>query len=420
MNLSPDQWNLVGANCSEKGQFTTAIHCFRRALALDERRHDIRANLADNLRRNWQFDEALVEIHAACRHGMFDKAQFILGCLYHDMGLPEKALKHFTARLCVTPYAQDCRGQSFLCAGQYAEGFAAREARLEMFKWGSPPLPMWMGEPLEGKTVLIHHEQGYGDSFAYARWLNQMPEGSYMLGMPGPMVDIMTDSFGCPTFNTNAPLPAADYYLPLMSLPHRLGITEISPLGPYICPLGRFDIPRAPDTRLKVGIVWRSKAGHDDANPSVSIHGQQKSIPLELLLPLGDIPGVTLYSLQTDSGDIKKLGADYLIYDLGSKITTFHDLALFMKEMDVIVSVDTAPLHLAGAMGLETIGLLSCRGGWPYPGMDNATPWYDTMTLIRQETPHDWKGVVDRLALHITEMLDCEPEIGVSSPELAV
>ncbi len=406
MNLSADQWNQIGANCSERAKFTGAIHNFRKALQLEPNRHDIRANLVDNLRRNWQFEEAQAELKKATKDGWFDKISFIAGCLYHDMGLTDQALEHFTPRICTTPYARDCRGQSLLHAGRYQEGFAWREARLEMTPWGSPPMPIWKGEPLKGKVVAVHHEQGYGDSLAYVRWLNMMPEGSYVLGMPSAMVTLMRASFDAPVFDTNELLPKADYFLPLMSLPNRLSISEMTAQEPYIRPLGKFAIPVDPDTRLKVGLVWRSKAGHVDTNPSVGIHGLQKSIPLAELLPLADIPGVQLYSLQSDgSADIKSLGADYLIVDLASKATTFNDLALFMQEMDVIVSVDTAPLHLAGGMGLRTIGLLSCRGGWPYPGLGESTLWYPSLTLCRQPTPHDWPSVVHMCAQRLQSFM---------------
>jgi hypothetical protein len=400
MQLTADQWNLIGARCHEKAQFNAAIHNFRKALEIDPNRHDIRANLADNLRRIWEFDEALVELNYACRNGMFDKAQFIFGCTYLDMGLADKALNYFTRKLCTTPYARDCRGQAMLVAGRWKEGFELREARLEMTAWGKPPVPLWMGEPLEGKRVAIHHEQGYGDAIAYARWLNQMPPGSYSLGVPSQFVKLFAASFECPVFNTNEPFPKdVDYYLPIMSLPHRLSVSEMTFDKPYIRPLGKFDCPVDPDTKLKVGLVWRSKSGIiDPTQPNVGIHGMQKSIQLEQLLPLGDIPGVTLYSLQQGGRvEIERLGADYLIYDLASKTMDFNDLALFMQEMDLIVSVDTGPLHLAGAMGLDCIGLLSCRGGWPYPGKGKTTPWYPTMELIWQPTPHDWKGAIDEL-----------------------
>jgi len=399
MQLTVDQWNQVGANCSERAMFQGAVANFRKALNLDPERADIRANLVDNLRRLWEFEEAEAELTRTLKHGMFDKAQFIAGCLYFDMGQSEKALEYLTPKICTTPYGRFVRAQALLHAGRYKEGFAWNEARLEMTPWGNPPMLIWKGEPLGDKVVAIHHEQGYGDSLAYARWINVLPAKNVVLGMPSALVQLMAASFDRPVYDTNEPLPKVDYYLPLMSLPNRLSISEMTIQKPYISPQGRFGCPVAPDTRLKVGLVWRSKAGHQNTDPAVGIHGLQKSIPLEQLLPLSSIPGVQLYSLQTGGDeDIKRLGADYLVTDLASKTSTFHDLALFMKEMDVIVSVDTAPLHLAGAMGLNTIGLLSCRGGWPYPGLGARTEWYQSMQLIRQPNPHDWTSVVNGTA----------------------
>ncbi len=411
MNLTPDQWNKVGADCSERAQFEAAIHCFRRGLQINPRHHQMRTNLADNLRRNWEFDEALVEIQLAMKDGMFPHAQFVLACTYLDMGVPDKALRYFTPQICTTPYGRYCRAQALLAAGRYAEGWAELESRLDRFeKVYESPVPIWKGQPLAGKTVLVHHEEGYGDSLAYTRFINLMPKGSVILGMPSALVPLMQASFpDIPVTHMSGPLPKADYYSPLMSLPHHMGLKTPAVEDAYICPQGRFDIPRTEGTRLKVGLVWRSKAGHADSDASVTLHGRQKSMPLEALLPIGDIPGVQLYSLQVDNGDIAKIGADYLIYDLGAKCVGFHDLALFMQEMDVVVSVDTAPIHLAGAMGKECYALLSCRSGWPYPRMLDETDWYPTMTVLRQSVMGDWKPVVDELCLVLSEVMADAP-----------
>lgn len=297
MNLTVDQWNEIGANCSERAKFQGAVANFRKALLLEPRRHDIRANLVDNLRRLWEFEEAEAELDKATVDGMFDKAQFIAGCLYFDMGQPEKALEYLTLKLCTTAYGRFVRAQALLHAGQYLEGFKLNDARLELTRWGTPPCPIWKGESLDGKMLAIHHEQGYGDSLAYVRWVKKLPKESVILGMPSALVQLMAASTGSLVYDTNEPLPRIDYFLPLMSLPNRLGIDTVTFDKSYICPLGKFGLPVAPDTKLKVGLVWRSKAGHQNTDPAVGIHGLQKSIPLEQLLPLASLKGVQLYGL---------------------------------------------------------------------------------------------------------------------------
>ncbi len=408
MNI--EQWFQVGNNAYERGLFEAAEHCYVRALHIDGRRPDIWASYADVLRRQWKFGPAWDAINYALSFGPFERGEFTAGCLALDSGDPVKALGYFTPRLCQTPYPRFVRSQALFMAGQFGEAFKEHEARIEMIPqaWKAP-IPAWKGEDLTGKTLAVHHEQGYGDTICFAKYIDCLPANT-LIGVPGPLTRLFKDQWGERVFNTNEPLPKADYVCPLMSVPAVLSHSEMIPAKPYICPQGRFDIPRDADTRLKVGIVWQAKSGQQNDVVAVREHGRQKTMKLEELLPLADIPGVQLYSLQTQDGsnEIKRLGADYLIHDLGPRIMDFHDLALFMKEMDIIVSVDTAPLHLAGALGVPTLGLIMYASGWPWL-LGETSPWYsDAFRMIRQTVPWQWSDVVERVGKRLEAMISAQ------------
>jgi hypothetical protein len=260
------------------------------------------------------------------------------------------------------------------------------------------PLPMWSGEDLTDKTLCINAEQGLGDTIMYSRFVRDLPFKHFFL-VPNALQRLIPGGM-----SSNNEF-SADYMVPLMSLPARLGIKTLPPWKPYIEPPVRFSLPRAADTKLAVGIVWRSKSGAVLRKLEEVRHGEQKSIPLEMLLPLATIPGVKLYSLQIDANEeIGRLGAGPILDNLGHRMMDFSDLAGFMGAsaghghgggLDVIVTVDTAPAHLAGAMGLPVILMLNRAGSWQW-GSGDVSPWYpyDDFRMVRQTRAGDWQPVI--------------------------
>jgi hypothetical protein len=120
-----------------------------------------------------------------------------------------------------------------------------------------------------------------------------------------------------------------------------------------------------------------------------ALHGQQKSMPLEVLLELTSIPGIALYGLQPGTTDIDDLEAGHLVTDLGPRIHDFADLASFINALDLVVSVDTAPAHLAGAMGKPVVVCMPHQRNWNW-GTADRSPWYDSARIVRQQ-PGGWK-----------------------------
>ncbi|MGA1859692.1 tetratricopeptide repeat-containing glycosyltransferase family protein [Azospirillum sp. 11R-A] len=297
-------------------------------------------------------------------------------------------------------------GTCLLMAGDYANGTVAYEGRLEQGVWRKRNMPgvLWQGQPLAGKTLLVHFEQGLGDSFQYIRYAGVLKRmGARVLYECQPalkrVLSTAPDLDGL--FAFGEPLPAYDYHISLMSLMNRLGTTPDSVPGgvPYL---------RA-EPQLQAGWADRLDRLEGGNRPALRIginwHGNEtgKSIPLECFEAMGKLAGVRLYSLQKVSGldhlerlrdrvSVTELGADF---DAGPD--AFLDTAAAMANMDLIVTCDTSVCHLAGAMGRPTWVVLKWFADWRWMRDRLDSPWYPTMRLFRQARSNDWAEVMARV-----------------------
>lgn len=372
-----------GETLAREGHYETAEQILRLAYPTPENQY----NLANVLRRQCKYDEALEVGMRSWAIKETDLTANLIGCLHLDRNDAHKAREWLEPIKHKYHFYAFCYALACLHDGQWEQGFHYYEARLHEH---AQPLPMWHGEPLGNQVLAISCEQGYGDSIMFKRFL-PLIEGKTVLLTQNVLTKLLGGQSGNRGFD-------AYWMCPLMSLPQRLGIKELPPFKPYICPLERFELPRLADTRLRVGLVWRSKSGSQLRKRFEIEHGQQKSIPLVELLPLAQVRGVKLYSLQHDGdSDIGDLGAGPLIENLAPRMNDFYDLACFVQEMDVIVSVDTGPAHLAGAMGKPAIVMQSYAGSWQW-GPDGKSPWYPTVDVLRQRHPRIWTDVVENVA----------------------
>lgn len=379
--------------------------CFQRALQAHDR-PDYRANYANCLRRMWRLDDAMREGMRALRDAPDNlEIQGTIGTFLMDKGNMKKAMEMLEKPKEKSGFFHFCYALALLHDGQWERGFKAYDARLDKMAPVYRIQP-WQGEDLTGKVLAIHHEQGFGDTLMCSRFIDLLPEGiDYLFGLPSHLVRLFRHKYGERAVSAHSQL-VADYAVPLMSLPARLGI-KTPEAQPYIKAPSRYVVPRPPMTRLAVGLIWQSKSGGRDLSPEEETHAGRKSIPLEMLLPLAGISGVSLFGLQTGEAckDIDKLVAGDVIQDIGWMSMDFADLAGFMDEMDLIVSIDSAPAHLAGAMGKPTIVLLNKNGSWQWQG-GRHTAWYGKhVETIRQTTAFDWKPVAKRLYERVKEMV---------------
>lgn len=256
------------------------------------------------------------------------------------------------------------------------------------------PQPLWRGEDLTGRTLLLYAEQGLGDTLQFIRYLPLVAArgpARIFLHCPAELHAVLQGLPGVTRlFAPGESVPEFDTHAPLMDLPCVFGTTlDTIPAGVPYLPAPRGEAP--PELRasgnLKVGIVWAGGTKHPQ--------DRFRSVRLEEFAPLLDVPGIDFYSLQVGSrsSDLAQPGAPRGIVDLSPRLKDFADTAAAMMRLDLVISVDTSVVHLAGALGRPVWTLLPFASDWRWLMNRGDTPWYPTMRLFQQTTPGDWAGV---------------------------
>lgn len=331
-----------------------------------------------------------------------------LGRLALGRGLPETAIAPLRRALELGPgrepetaLAHLDLGTALLLIGELAEGF--REFEWRFWTGGVTPqfpgttAPVWDGSALAGRTVMVWIEQGLGDSLQFVRYLRHLNElgGRVWLQVPRPLLSLYANLEGVERLVPEGEEVAGyDLQVPLLSLPRLCGTTleTIPAQVPYLqapsCgKAGREALAKGGES-FRVGLVWGSRPDH----PAAPV----RDCPLKLLAPLAEIPGLALYSLQFGP-QAAELAACPAIVELTGVLGDFASTAALVQEMDLVITVDTAMAHLAGALGRRTWTLLAHQADWRWLQHRDDCPWYPTMRLVRQEQPGDWAGVIARV-----------------------
>lgn len=406
----------AGAACYEKGEFEEALVAFSKAMDLQPDRDSARYNLAVVNRT--------LEQNANARslfESLLDSPQFFadvrnnLGILASRREEWDLAERHFRAAIATKnqfPLAHFNLGTLLLRQGRFEEGWREYE-----WRWQTPsftpieiPQPQWDGQPLDG-TLLLHTEQGIGDTFQFARFIPKIRERCKRLIFVRPeTLDCMfpADRWADETLGPGEiPLEEFQAYLPLMSGARVLhvGLDNLPGVAGYLTPVDRtIDLGEChvPAAKLKVGIVWGgSTSQSSDA---------YRSATLDQFVPLFQIPQIAFYSLQKgpQTSDLDQLG-EYapVVRDLNSLQNDFADTAAIVRQLDLVISVDTSVLHLVGGMLLPVWGLLSTRSDWRWLGDDREeSPWYPTLRLFRQKSLNGWNELMNRVAAVLRQYRD--------------
>jgi len=340
-----------------------------------------------------------------------------LGIAYMDQGRFETAMDCFHQALTLDPThagASYNRGIVDLTLGNYPRGFRGYEWRFKTGDFRPCPFqqPLWDGSDLKGKTLLLHAEQGLGDTIQAIRYaaIARQRGGRLILTCHEPLIRLLTT---VPGIEQVIPLghPVSDFqvYAPLMSLPHILGTTldTVPAAVPYLkAPKSSLQLTSSAHTRLRVGLVW--SGGHLYRN------NPTRSCPLITFDRLIQLSDIAFYSLQKgmDQGNLLELGWETRIQALHDRLTDMAETAAAIAQLDLVITVDTSVAHLAGALGKPVWLLLSYLPDWRWMLDRQDSPWYPTMRLFRQTQPGDWNGVMERVEL---ELQQWEPDCGEDS-----
>jgi len=285
---------------------------------------------------------------------------------------------------------------------RYREAWPNFKARRYLAEWSDNRQnfgkPHWNGEPLNGRTLLVYTEQGFGDTLHFVRFLPRLKQfgGGVLLLTYEPLKRLLSDSCCIDGLAIEGePLPDFDLVVPLMELPVILNVdsSDLEPLPPPELPKCH-PIPELDRSGFKIALVWAGSRAH--TNDSL------RSMNPRFLDELADIPGIAWYGLQKPpSVDPPKLPG---FVDLSPHMGDFMDTAQIIKQLDLIVTVDTSMAHLAGFLGIPAIVLLAYLPDWRW-GLGEHTPWYPTLTLLRQTAHGDWRGSIALLRQRITELV---------------
>jgi hypothetical protein len=318
----------------------------------------------------------------------------------------EAAISSFRRALSLDPNDAESHGAlglALLTNGDLREGWAEYEWRWRAASYQPMhafPGALWDGKPLnEGQTLLLHSEQGFGDAIQFVRYARLLAQrGQRVIVQCQPeLVRLFQSLDGIPVYARDEPLPEADAHCPMISVPLRVGTTLDNIPGdvPYLA--------AEPDTAahwrerlatlpsgLRVGLAW---AGNPERRAD-----DTRSLTLEQLSRLSAVQGVTWISLQKGTAARQARPSDIVLHDFTTELADFADTAALLSNLDLIIAVDTAVAHLAGALAMPAWVLLPVGDVWRWMRDRSDSPWYPTLRLFRQTTPGDWNSVVDEVA----------------------
>jgi Flp pilus assembly protein TadD len=425
--LDPDNaefHNNLGIACQIQGAVKTAAAHFGRALELAPGFAQAHYNLGFLLQTTQSVRRAVPHYEKAI--GLkpdFFNAHNNLAVSLHELGEFRRARVHYDRAVGLDPASADARwnrSMLLLLNGEFEEGWREFEYRLTQSGWATNypyrhTKPRWNGNPVKGQRLLIHDEQGFGDTLQFIRFLPLAKRcaGRLVFETRPPLVPLLRGFPGIDEIvartATRPPEVAFDFYAPLLSLPQLFGtgLQNIPfPEGYLQAHPAKTDYWRKKIGAggLKVGIVWAGNPEHkNDRNRSCDL-GHFKT--------LMDLKGVRFFSLQKNVSptDWQTIVFPYRLEDCGKELDDFSDTAGLVDHLDLIISVDTAIVHLAGAMGKPAWVVLPCVPDWRWLHGRSDSPWYRSLRLFRQRTPGDWRTVFQTIREELGRIL-CQKRI---------
>jgi len=396
-------------------RFEDAAAAMQKAQTLDPRNPDINNNLGVFLQRLGQEAEALPYFNRAIRlrpnlFAAHTNKAHALGHLHRF----DEALAVYDALLAVDPGNADAgwsRSLVHLLTGNFEAGWAGREARwrasgLSVTRVTSPK-PLWLGKDLvEGKTVLVHADEGLGDAIHFARYVPMLAArgARVILVVPDVLCSLLSKLPGvsqCLPLSVGS-LPAFDVHCPLSSLPLAFGtrLATIPSTTPYLPapPTQEWERRLGAHDKLRVGLAWSGNINHREDH--------HRSIPLRALLPLFDC-GATFVSLQKDvrPDDVAALLGRADVIDLTAQLTDFSQTAALVSCLDLVISVDSSMAHLAGALARPTWILLPYTPDYRWLLDREDSPWYPTARLFRQDASRDYASLIARVRTELAALV---------------
>ena len=410
------QWCHLGNVFINQEKLPEAVASFQEAARLRPDLVVAHNNLGNALLQAGRPAEAVGPFQQAPRlQGDHADAHHCLGNAFKELGNLEEAVASYQRAIRLKPDFAEAHGNlalAWLLLGNFEHAWPEYEWRWKCQAgapfWPGYRQPLWDGSPLNGRTILLHGEQGLGDILQFIRYAPLVKDrgGRVVVGCPEALLPLLSSCRGIDRL-THQALGPTDFELwaPLLSLPRILGtsLTSIPAEVPYLS----VDAELSRRWRREIGSHQAFRIGiHWQGNPK-HLSDRQRSFPLAQFAPLAALTGVQLFSLQKGQGveQLGTLATRFPITDLGSRLNDFIDAAAVMKNLDLVICCDTAIAHLAGALAVPVWLALPFVPDWRWLLNRDDSPWYPTMRLFRQPRPGAWEEVFARIVGAVQQQL---------------
>ena len=415
----PSAWFNLGNAHADAGNFSAAVPPYEKAVQFDPGNGDAHYNLANAYQQLDAYADAIesFERALAIKPEHID-AKCNLAGAWQSLGQPDRAIDILRGAIEQEMLRGDHESVdlhwnlslALLQNGNMRDGWREFE-----WRWRTPTFaafrrefsePLWDGGDIAEKSIFVHAEQGFGDALQFVRYVPLLAaKGARVTLECRPELQSLFEKVeGVSTcLPLGADVGGFDVHAPLMSLPYLFGTSETAVPAdvPYLTPPSGLaldpQLTRASD--VKVGIVWSGSPTRPD--------NHKRSCPLSAWAPIFDVPGVTFFSLQVGHGHDQLTGTEKAseVIDLGRGFGDFADTAAAVANLDMVISVDTSVLHLAGALGVTAFALLSQPTGFLWMDDRADSPWYPSLRLFRQTTPGNWSVPVNACAAALHELV---------------
>ena len=406
-----EAYNNLGIALRNQNQLDESVACYRQVLKIDPRYAKAHNNLGNTFHEKDQLDEAVACYRRALElKPDFAEAYTGLGYAMCQQGRAVESLHEYDKALKIDPdYAEARfnRAVTLLLVGDYEQGWPEYEWRWKTDKVASRSFsqPRWEGRPAAGMTILIHAEQGLGDTLQFIRYARLVKQqgATVIVQCQRALLPLLASCPGIDRLVANGEqLPEFDAHAPLLSLPaiFKTTVDSVPCDVPYIqadaALIERWRAVLDGIDGMKIGISWQGDRGYRE--------DRRRSIRLHEFAPLAEVPGVRLVSLQKGLGteQLAEIGDRFDVMELGADFDEtsgpFMDTAAVMMNLDLVIACDTAIGHLAGALGVDFWEPQAFAPDWRWMLDRDDSPWYPTVRLFRQTAPGDWSDVFARIA----------------------
>ncbi|MFQ5962995.1 MAG: tetratricopeptide repeat protein [Candidatus Scalinduaceae bacterium] len=412
IELKPDHvvaYNNLGTVLQKQRKLDEAVLSFNQAITLKPDYADAYYNLGNAFIEQGKLDEAVNSYRNAISHNPGDAEMYYnLGNVLKEQGKLDEAVGNYRQAIKHKPDFADAHmnmSVALLLAGKLEEGWPEYEWRL-CTKDDAPKnfkQPQWDGSPLNGQHILVHAEQGFGDTIHFVRYLPMVKaQGGYVLfECQRGLSKLLENCAGIDEIVERTPDKETtnqfDVHVPLLSLPGIFGTTldTIPSDIPYITVdpklVDQWHMRLDHNNDFKIGIVWAGSPKHKK--------DRYRSCSLADFVPLFNIPDLSFYGLQKGPASVDTLDPPKWVKltNLGDELNDFADTAAVIANLELVISVDTAVAHLAGAIGKPVWNLLHSAPDWRWLLNRDDSSWYPSMRLFRQTQFYDWIGVFERV-----------------------